>query len=310
MQGTSSLFITDPLKSLNPKKDTTILWMQEVFTMGGQILQCETKDLIYEEQQTFTKFSEIKDPSKHPQVSETVDEIRPLKDFDYIFMRKDPPVNVDYMNTLHILSQAEFEGANILNRPSALMKFNEKIFALQFSDWMPDTSVICKEDDFKLFKEKYSEVILKPLNGMGGDSIYKFDKTSEDHLKIFKKLTNNYKTMVMVQNFLPEIYDGDYRILIINGEPFPIGLARIPQKGSFKGNLAAGGRGEARELSADQIQASKEIGKILIQEGILFAGIDMIGSSLTEINITSPTGAREILTQTGQNPIKAFLQSI
>ena len=173
MQGTSSLFITDPLESLNPKKDTTILWMQEVSILGGQIFQCETKDLIYEEQQTFTKFSEIKDPRKHPHVGEMVEEIRPLKDFDYIFMRKDPPVNVDYMNALHILSQAEFEGANILNRPSALMKFNEKIFALQFSDWMPDTSVICKEDDFKLFKEKYSDVILKPLNGMGGDSIYK-----------------------------------------------------------------------------------------------------------------------------------------
>ena len=126
MQGTYSLFITDPLESLNPKKDTTILWMQEVFTMGGQILQCETKDLIYKEQQTFTKFSEIIDPSKHPQVGVMVNEIRSLKDFDYIFMRKDPPVNVDYMNALHILSQAEFEGANILNRPSALMKFNEK----------------------------------------------------------------------------------------------------------------------------------------------------------------------------------------
>ena len=175
---------------------------------------------------------------------------------------------------------------------------------------MTDTSVICKEEDFKLFKEKYSNIILKPLNGMGGDSIYKFDETSEDHLKIFKLLTNNYQTMVMVQNFLPEIYDGDYRILIIHGEPFPIALARIPQKGSFKGNLAAGGRGEARELSNDQIKASKEIGKLLVQEGILFAGIDMIGNYLTEINITSPTGAREILSQTGQNPIKAFLQSI
>ena len=310
MQGTSSLFITDPLESLNPKKDTTILWMQEVFTMGGQILQCETKDLIYEEQQTFTKFSEIKDPRKHPQVGKMVDEIRPLKDFDYIFMRKDPPVNVDYMNTLHILSQAEFEGANILNRPSALMKFNEKIFALQFSDWMPDTSVICKEDDFKLFKEKYSDVILKPLNGMGGDSIHKFDKTSEDHLKIFKELTNNYKTMVMVQNFLPEIYAGDYRILIIHGKPFPFALARIPQEGSFKGNLAAGGIGEARELSDHQVAVSLEIGKVLMEEGIMFAGIDMIGNYLTEINITSPTGAREILSQTGQNPIKTLLQSI
>ena len=225
-------------------------------------------------------------------------------------MRKDPPVDEDYMNALHILSQAESEGANIVNRPSALMKFNEKIFALKFSNWMTDTSVICKEEDFKLFKEKYSNVILKPLNGMGGDSIYKFDETSEDHLNIFKLLTNNYQTMVMVQNFLPEIYDGDYRILIIHGEPFPIALARIPQKGSFKGNLAAGGIGEARELSHDQIKASKEIGKMLVQEGILFAGIDMIGNYLTEINITSPTGAREILSQTGQNPIKALLQSI
>ena len=310
MQGTSSLFITDPLDELNPKKDTTILWMQEVYAMGGQILQCEMKDLIYKDQQTFANFSEIKDPNHHPQISEKVDEIKALKDFDYIFMRKDPPVDEDYMNALHLLSQAESEGANIVNRPSALQKFNEKIFALQFSNWMPDTSVICKEEDFKRFQKKYSTIILKPLDGMGGESIYKFNESSEDDLEIFKSLTNNYQTMVMVQNFLPEIYDGDYRILIIHGKPFPIALARIPQGGSFKGNLAAGGIGEARELSDDQTKVSVEIGKLLLNEGIMFAGIDMIGSYLTEINITSPTGAREILSQTGKNPIKTLLQSI
>ena len=310
MQGTSSLFITDPLDELNPKKDTTILWMQEVYAMGGQILQCEMKDLIYKDQQTFANFSEIKDPNHHPQINEQVDEIKALKDFDYIFMRKDPPVDEDYMNALHLLSQAESEGANIVNRPSALQKFNEKIFALQFSNWMPDTSVICKEEDFKRFQKKYSTIILKPLDGMGGESIYKFNESSEDDLEIFKSLTNNYQTMVMVQNFLPEIYDGDYRILIIHGKPFPIALARIPQGGSFKGNLAAGGIGEARELSDDQTKVSVEIGKLLLNEGIMFAGIDMIGSYLTEINITSPTGAREILSQTGKNPIKTLLQSI
>ncbi len=310
MQGTSSLFITDPLDELNPKKDTTILWMQEVYAMGGQILQCEMKDLIYKDQQTFANFSEIKDPNHHPQINEKVDEIKALKDFDYIFMRKDPPVDGDYMNALHLLSQAESEGANIVNRPSALQKFNEKIFALQFSNWMPDTSVICKEEDFKRFQKKYSTIILKPLDGMGGESIYKFNESSEDDLEIFKSLTNNYQTMVMVQNFLPEIYDGDYRILIIHGKPFPIALARIPQGGSFKGNLAAGGIGEARELSDDQTKVSVEIGKLLLNEGIMFAGIDMIGSYLTEINITSPTGAREILSQTGKNPIKTLLQSI
>jgi glutathione synthase len=145
---------------------------------------------------------------------------------------------------------------------------------------------------------------------MGGESIYKFDESSTDDLEIFKSLTNHYQTMVMVQNFLPEIYDGDYRILIIHGKPFPVALARIPQGGSFKGNLAAGGIGEARELSDAQLKVGLEIGRVLMEEGIIFAGIDMIGNYLTEINITSPTGAREILAQTGKNPIKALLQSI
>ena len=310
MQGTSSLFITDSLDELNPKKDTTILWMQEAFTMGSQIFQCEMSDLTYIDQQTVASFSAITDPNDHPQISEEVNVTKALKDFDYVFMRKDPPVDENFMNALHLLSQAESEGANIINRPSALQKFNEKIFALRFSNWMPDTNVICKVEDFKQFKQKYSTIILKPLNGMGGESIYKFDESSIDHLEIFKSLTNNYQTMVMVQNFLPEIYDGDYRILIIHGKPFPIALARIPQGESFKGNLAAGGIGEARELSDDQVRVSTEIGKLLSEEGILFAGIDMIGNYLTEINITSPTGAREILSQTGKNPIKTLLQSI
>ena len=310
MQGTSSLFITDSLDELNPKKDTTILWMQEAFTMGSQIFQCEMSDLTYTDQQTFASFSAITDPNDHPQISEQVNVTKALKDFDYVFMRKDPPVDENFMNALHMLSQAESEGANVINRPSALQKFNEKIFALRFSNWMPDTNVICKVEDFKQFKQKYSTIILKPLNGMGGESIYKFNESSTDHLDIFKSLTNNYQSMVMVQNFLPEIYDGDYRILIIHGKPFPIALARIPQGGSFKGNLAAGGIGEARELSDDQVRVSIEIGKLLSEEGIVFAGIDMIGNYLTEINITSPTGAREILSQTGKNPIKTLLQSI
>ena len=246
MQGTSSLFITDPLSELNLKKDTTILWMQEASDMGSQILQCEMKDLIYKDQQTYANCVEIPDPNDRPQISRKVDDIKQLKDIDYIFMRKDPPVDEDYMNALHLLSQAETEGANVINRPAALKKFNEKIFALQFSNWMPDTSVICNEEDFKLFKNKYSTIILKPLDGMGGESIYKFDESSTDHLEIFKSLTNHYQTMVMVQNFLPEIYAGDYRILIIHGKPFPFALDRIPQGGSFKGNLAAGGIGEAR----------------------------------------------------------------
>jgi glutathione synthase len=310
MNGTSSLFITDPLAELKPKKDTTVLWMQEVFALGGQVLQCEMKDLTYVDQQTFATVSEIKDPNNHPQDSSKIETPMLLKNINNIFMRKDPPVDENYINALHMLTQAESEGANVINKPAALQKFNEKIFALRFAKWMPDTRVICKEEDFIFFKNKYPIIILKPLDGMGGDSIYKFDETSEDHLEIFKLLTNNFQTMVMVQNFLPEIYNGDYRILIIHGEPFPIALARVPQDGSFKGNLAAGGKGEARELNSEQMAISKEIGKLLLAEGIIFAGIDMIGNHLTEINITSPTGAREILTQTQQNPIQALLKSL
>jgi glutathione synthase len=268
------------------------------------------KDLTYVDQQTFATVSEIKDPNNHPQDSSKIETPMLLKNINNIFMRKDPPVDENYINALHMLAQAESEGANVINKPAALQKFNEKIFALRFAKWMPDTRVICKEEDFIVFKNKYPIIILKPLDGMGGDSIYKFDETSEDHLEIFKSLTNNFQTMVMVQNFLPEIYNGDYRILIIHGEPFPIALARVPQDGSFKGNLAAGGKGEARELNSEQMAISKEIGKLLLAEGIIFAGIDMIGNHLTEINITSPTGAREILTQTQQNPIQALLKSL
>ena len=310
MNTSKSLFITDPLVELNPKKDTTILWMQEVAKQSGQVFQCEISDLIYCDGLTHAKASEIPNVASQPQVANAPGELLSLNAFDYVFMRKDPPVDENYMNALHLLSQAKNEGANVMNDPDALKKFNEKVFALRFSKWMPDTRVICKQEDLLSFKEKYQTVILKPLDGMGGESIYKFDNLDTKHLNIFQNLTNNNKTMVMVQNFLPEIYDGDYRILIIHGKPFPIALARIPQGDSFKGNLAAGGKGEARPLSSIQQEVSEEIGKLLMAEGITFAGIDMIGNYLTEINVTSPTGAREILDQTQQNPIAAFLESL
>ena len=309
MNNTTSLFITDPLHDLNPKKDTTILWMQEISTQGGQVFQCEISDLIYSDGLTQAMVSEIPDTLSQPQIANASDGLIPLNEFNYVFMRKDPPVDENYMNALHLLSQAKHEGAKVMNDPDALKIFNEKVFALRFSQWMPDTQVICREDDFLNFKNKYQTIILKPLDGMGGESIYKFEEITAEHLTIFKDLTNNFQTMVMVQNFLPEIYEGDYRILIINGKPFPMTLARIPQGNSFKGNLAAGGKGEARPLNPKQQEVGEAIGDLLLAEGITFAGIDMIGDYLTEINVTSPTGAREILEQTQQNPIQAFLES-
>jgi glutathione synthase len=309
MNNTTSLFITDPLHDLNLKKDTTILWMQEISAQGGQVFQCEMSDLIYSDGLTQAMASEIPDTLSQPQIANASDGLIPLNEFNYVFMRKDPPVDENYMNALHLLSQAKHEGAKVMNDPDALKIFNEKIFALRFSQWMPDTQVICREEDLLSFKNQHQIIILKPLDGMGGESIYKFEGITTEHLRIFQDLTNNYKTMVMVQNFLPEIYEGDYRILIINGKPFPMTLARIPQGNNFKGNLAAGGKGEARPLNPKQQEVGEAIGDLLLAEGITFAGIDMIGDFLTEINVTSPTGAREILEQTQQNPIQALLES-
>jgi len=310
LNNTSSLFITDPFHNLNPEKDTTILWMQEIAAMGGEVLQCEIQDLFYSDGLVQAKIGRVINPLDQPLVIELLKTTRGLKSIDYVYMRKDPPVDNNYMNALHLLSQAETEGANIMNRPSALQKFNEKILALRFSQWMPDTQVISTEEDFKGFKKKHSSIILKPLDGMGGESIYKFEELDAQALSIFKALTNNHLTMVMVQNFVPEIYEGDYRILIIHGKPFPIALARIPQGDSFKGNLAAGGKGVARELNVQQREVADEVGAFLLKEGVSFAGIDMIGNYLTEINITSPTGARQILNQTQQNPMQEFLQAL
>jgi glutathione synthase len=283
--------------------------MQEISAQGGQVFQCEMSDLIYSDGLTQAMASEIPDTLSQPQIANASDGLIPLNEFNYVFMRKDPPVDENYMNALHLLSQAKHEGAKVMNDPDALKIFNEKVFALRFSQWMPDTQVICREDDLLNFKNKYQTIILKPLDGMGGESIYKFEEITAEHLKIFKDLTNNFQTMVMVQNFLPEIYEGDYRILIINGKPFPMTLARIPQGNNFKGNLAAGGKGEARPLNPKQQEVGEAIGHLLLAEGITFAGIDMIGDFLTEINVTSPTGAREILEQTQQNPIQALLES-
>ena len=224
-------------------------------------------------------------------------------------MRKDPPVNEQYMNALFILNQAAIDGCKVINDPASLMTFNEKMFALQFSDFMPNTLVTCNDEDFIEFGKNHQPFILKPLNGMGGESIYKFDQVTDEEIGIFQSLSNN-NTHVMLQSFLPEIYDGDFRILIIHGEVCPIALARIPQEGSFKGNLAAGGKGIAKEISTQQKNVAKEIGKILIKNNVAFAGIDMIGNHLTEINVTSPTGAKEIFDQSGVNPIELLFKKL
>ena len=300
-----SLFITDTFSNLNVKKDTSILMMEEVMNLGNNAYQCEINDLFIKKGLVYSTASEIISTNKLGEKSEIA-----LSEFQYAFMRKDPPVDENFINALHLLSLAENQGTKVFNNPNSIKQFNEKIFALYFKEFIPNTFVSSNISKIKDFMTNNTSTIVKPFDGMGGSSIYKLDDANQDSLKILEKLTSNEKTLIIAQEFLDEIYEGDVRVLIINGKPFQKTLARIPQDGNFKGNLAAGGKGVVRDITKDQQYIAEEIGKYLMKKGINFAGIDVIGDRLTEINITSPTCAREILDQSGENPVKEYFKGL
>ena len=300
-----SLFITDTFSNLNVKKDTSILMMEEVMNLGNNAYQCEINDLFIKKGLVYSTASEIISTNKLGKKSEIA-----LSKFQYAFMRKDPPVDENFINALHLLSLAENQGTKVFNNPNSIKQFNEKIFALYFKEFIPNTFVSSNISKIKDFMTNNTSTIVKPFDGMGGSSIYKLDDANQDSLKILEKLTSNEKTLIIAQEFLDEIYEGDVRVLIINGKPFQKTLARIPQDGNFKGNLAAGGKGVVRDITKDQQYIAEEIGKYLMKKGINFAGIDVIGDRLTEINITSPTCAREILDQSGVNPVKEYFKGL
>tara|TARA_B100000941_G_scaffold250374_1_gene196616 strand:- start:1690 stop:2367 length:678 start_codon:yes stop_codon:yes gene_type:complete len=225
-------------------------------------------------------------------------------------MRKDPPVDEDYNNALHLLDLAKKNGAVIHNSPRAIKKFNEKVFATHFVEFIPKTLISSNITKIKAFFDLNKKIIIKPLDGMGGTSIYKFEELNDENLKLLKKMTNSQQTQIICQSFIEDVYEGDFRILIINGKPFPKTLARIPKDGDFKGNLAAGGKGVARDITENQKKIAETIAPVLTKNEISFAGIDIVGEYLTEINITSPTCAREILDQTNMNPIEEYFKGL
>ena len=303
------LFITDAYKDLNIKKDTSILMIEEAINFGFNSFQCEINDLYIDEGIVYAASREIFSAGSTQVEGISKQEIR-LSDFKFSFMRKDPPVNESYINALHLLGLAEKQGAVVFNKPTSIKEFNEKIFALHFKEFTPKTLVTSNINKIENFFELHKTIIIKPLDGMGGASIYKIDELNEENKDLLMKMTNSQQTHIICQEFIEDIYDGDFRILIIHGKPFHKTLARIPQGDSFKGNLAAGGRGEARDISDYQKMIGEKVGEFLIEKHINFAGIDVIGKHLTEINITSPTCAREILDQTGLNPIAEYFKGL
>ena len=303
------LFITDPMRELKPDKDTSIFMMEEAILLGYKVYQAEIKHLYVENHNVCVDARNIIEIGTS-QVEGIRKEKIKVSDFLYTLMRKDPPVDNDYINSLHLLGLAETQGAKVFNRPNSIKEFNEKIFALHFKDFIPRTLVTSNLEKVINFHADHETIVVKPLDGMGGDSIYKMDDMEDENLDILLDMTEDETTQIIVQEFIPEIYQGDFRILIIHGKPFEKTLARIPQGDSFKGNLAAGGKGVVMDINKKQKDVAGSIGKLLVSKGINFAGIDMIGDYLTEINITSPTCAREIFNQSGKNPIREYFSKL
>jgi glutathione synthase len=303
------LFITDTYKDLNIKKDTSILMIEEAIKRKFDVFQCEIDDLFIYNSHVYASSRNILSAGS-TQVEGIIKQDIKVSDFKYSFMRKDPPVDENYNNALHLLGLAEQQGAIIFNKPNSIKEFNEKIFALYFKRYIPKTLITSKIERIKEFINFNKTVIVKPFDGMGGSSIYKLDEINIENINILDEMTNSEQTQIICQEFIEDIYEGDYRVLIIHGKPFKKTLARIPQGTSFKGNLAAGGKGLAADITEFQQNIGEEIGDYLKKKGINFAGIDIIGEYLTEINITSPTCAREIFDQTGQNPITDFFEGL
>ena len=233
-----------------------------------------------------------------------------LKDFDAVLMRKDPPFNAEYIYATHLLEQVEREGGNVVNRPRSLRDHPEKLAIMEFSHLVPPTLVTRNAASVRDFHAEHGDIILKPLDGMGGKGIFRVGQGALNLGVIIETLNKGGAETIMVQRFVSQIVDGDKRILIINGEPVPFVLARIPQGTEVRGNLAVGGKGVAQPLTPRNREIAEFIGRALAPRGLLLIGLDVIGDSVTEINVTSPTGFQEITDQTGFNVPALFVDAL
>ena len=310
------LFIADPLESFKIYKDTTFAMMREAQSRGHRVSACEPKDIMWQQGSPVTAFvrditltgdavnwftAEQQHPNERPQ---------PLNSLGCVIMRKDPPFDSEYVYSTHLLEQAEREGAKVFNKPRALRDHPEKLAIMEFAQFIGPTLVTRDAADIKRFHAEHQDIILKPLDGMGGMGIFRVKADGLNLGSIIETLNKDGAESVMVQKFLPEIVKGDKRVLVIGGKPVPFSLARIPQGSEVRGNLAAGGLGVAQPLSARDLEIAEAIGPVLAARGLLLAGIDVIGDCVTEINVTSPTCFQEIFNQAGFDVAAMFIDAL
>lgn len=306
------LFVADPLEVFKTYKDTTFSMMREAQRRGHRIAACEPRHLgwvsggvVEAHVREITLTGADEDWFQENRAS-----VRALKDFDAVLMRKDPPFDSEYFYATHLLEQAQREGARVFNRPASLRDHPEKLAIMEFPQFVSPTLVTRQADDVRRFHEEHGEIILKPLDGMGGMGIFRVGPDGLNLGSIIETLNGHGSTTIMVQRFVPEISQGDKRVLVIGGQVVPFCLARIPQGSEIRGNLAAGGRGVAQPISERDREIAETVGPLLHGRGLLLIGLDVIGDCLTEINVTSPTCFQEIMQQTGFDVPAMFVDAL
>jgi glutathione synthase len=307
------LFVADPLEGFKTHKDTTFAMMREAQRRGHELLACEPRGLRWLRGQPVTARARAIALTGQPddwfRVSAEHAAL-PLKDVDAVLMRKDPPFDSEYFYATHLLSQAERDGARVFNKPAALREHPEKLAILEFPRHIAPTLVTREPDDVRAFHAEHGDIILKPLDGMGGMGIFRVGADGLNLGSIIETLNRDGAQTLMVQRYLPEIAQGDKRVLLIGGRPVPYCLARIPQGSEIRGNLAAGGKGVAQPLSDADRRTAEALGPTLAARGLLLVGLDVIGERVTEINVTSPTCFQEIAQQTGFDVAAMFIDAL
>ncbi len=304
-------FLTDPLAQFKTYKDSTYAMMVEAAGRGHRLFTFGPSDMVLESGVVRAAVQEIKltgDANDWYQLSEPQD--LGLQEFDAVLQRKDPPFDMEYIYATYLLDLAERQGAKVFNKPSAIRDHNEKLSIAQFPQYTTPTLVTRDEQRIRTFFATHRDIILKPLDGMGGAGIFRIREDGMNLGSVIETLTNNQTRTIMVQKYIPDIVQGDKRILLIDGAVVPFALARIPQNGEVRGNLAAGGIGVAQELSASDREIAESLAPQLSERGLLLVGLDVIGSCLTEVNVTSPTCFQEIFQQTGFNVAGMFIDAL
>lgn len=307
------LFIADPLGSFAIYKDTTFAMMRQAHRRGHVIWACEPQQLLWRRGSPVAagcaqRITLTEDPENWFQIDE-IAAVR-LTQFDAVLMRKDPPFDSEYFYATHLLEQAEREGARVFNRPRSLRDHPEKLAILEFPQFIAPTLVARSADAIRSFHAEHGDIILKPLDGMGGMGIFRVTKDALNLGSIIELLSKHGAQTIMAQAFLPEIAQGDKRVLLIGGKPVPFSLARVPQGSEIRGNLAVGGKGIAQPLSARDSAIAAHLGPILAARGLFLVGLDIIGDHLTEINVTSPTCFQEITDQSGFDVAAMFIDAL